>query len=294
MRQKYKSMANAVFLLLWSIRLDLKLINGWFWSSVSLRLCLQLSVMKYLGYLRDSLTRTVSACRSISLAGKNYFYNDRFGAGSVQRVFAESLPLKDYVSPGAVVVDVGANLGQFNLFCDLVLKAARIISIEPDPASFSLLQKNAVVASDCVEALVDDELCMRRLYLAADSQLNSVFCSESGQKQPFLEMQTSRLEEILRALEVDRIDLLKVDCEGNDLAVLRSAGKYLDKTGVIYVEMNTTRESSGNIFVTGSYLESRGFRLKKLVVADSGDLSTIDGIFVRSASNNDDPARSSK
>jgi FkbM family methyltransferase len=294
MRKKKGFRLEALYFFLWALRLDLRLVVGSIRGDISWALSLQILFLKYLTFLRDRLTRTVDDYRSVTLTGKEYLYNDRFGVGSVQRVFAESLALTNHVKPDAVVVDAGANIGQFNLFCNLVLGAARVISIEPAPASFALLQKNALAASDCIAALIDDKTCRRRFYLAADSQLSSIICSESTQECPSVEMQTFRLDDILRVAGVDRIDLLKVDCEGNDLAVLKSAGEYLDKTGVVYVEMSVTGKSGGNIFAIGSYLESLGFRLQKLVVPDSADLSSIDGVFVRVAAASAHSARSCK
>ena len=46
-------------------------------------------------------------------------------------MFAEDYYLKRWIAPGATVVDIGANVGQFRLFSLEYLRAARVLSFEP-------------------------------------------------------------------------------------------------------------------------------------------------------------------
>jgi len=85
----------------------------------------------------------------------------------------------------------------------------------------------------------------------------------------------------LETSAVDRINLLKIDTEGSEMDVLRSAGELLDKTDVVLVEMSIFRKNTGNIFAVGSFLETRGFQLHELLFAASSHPADVDGIFVR-------------
>jgi FkbM family methyltransferase len=51
--------------------------------------------------------------------------------------------VRTHLKPGGVFLDIGANIGYFTLFAaKLVGESGRVIAFEPDPANFTLLEKN--------------------------------------------------------------------------------------------------------------------------------------------------------
>jgi FkbM family methyltransferase len=265
-------------MLRWSFRLD----KEFLFSLTGIPLCerLRLIICKYLFFLRDRLMQSGSPRKAV-VFGRRYLYNDRYGLGSLQRVYCSSRELKGIVSDHPVVVDVGANLGQFNLFCRHYLGAERVISIEPVPSSYRLLAENAGVPSDCLNALVTGDEGETIFYVARDSQLSSTVRDDTALCHEALKLHGTPLDRVLEGMGLDRIDLLKIDTEGSELEVLRSAEKTLEKTGAVLVEMSIFRKSTGNIFAVGSFLESRGFRLSELVFGEKTHPADADGIFIR-------------
>jgi FkbM family methyltransferase len=76
---------------------------------------------------------------------------------------------------------------------------------------------------------------------------------------------TVRLDTFMEAASIGRVDLLKVDAQGADLQVLRSAGSRIDDVQQIVVEAPTV---DFDLYVGGArkeeiiaYLTDRGFRL---------------------------------
>jgi FkbM family methyltransferase len=265
-------------MMLWSLRLDKEFLFTV--SGIPLRERLHLVICKYLFFLRDRLMQSDSPRKAVVFGGR-YLYNDRYGLGSLQRVYCSSRELKGIVPAHPVVIDVGANLGQFNLFCRHYLGAERVISIEPVPSSYRLLAENAGEPSDCLNSLVTENERETTFYVARDSQLSSTVRDDTACCHEAITLHGTSLDRLLEGMGLDRIDLLKIDTEGSELEVLRSAEKTLEKTSAVLVEMSIFRKSTGSIFAVGSFLESRGFRLSELVFGDKNHPADADGIFIR-------------
>ena len=265
-------------MLRWSLKLDREFLFSV--PGIPLQDRLRVIFCKYLFFLRDRCL-PANNIRHASVFGLHYHYNDRFGLGSIQRVFCSSWRLNEVLPSRPVVVDVGANLGQFNLFCRTYLQAERIISIEPLPSCFQLLIENAKRPSDCINMLVTEQESENRFFVACDSQLSSTVRTDGGDYCGEIMVRGMPLERLLEASAVDRINLLKIDTEGSEMDVLRSAGELLDKTDVVLVEMSIFRKNTGSMFAVGNFLEARGFRLHELVFAEGAHPADADGIFVR-------------
>lgn len=267
------------FLLFWSLKLDAQFLFSFFHIPLMERL--RIIAEKYLSFTRKCLSRSDKDWQQTTVMGIPYFYNDRFGLGSIQRVFCASQKLVDVVKKTPVVVDVGANLGQFNLFCRICLGAEKILSVEPVQTCHKLLIKNVLQPADCYHSLITEHEQPTTLFISSDSQLSSTISPENGKKYEELKMAGTRLDHLLTRAQIDHIDLLKIDTEGSEMEILRSAGDYLEKTRVIHVEMSILRKNSGNLFAIGSFLETKGFKLHDLIFSGSEPITDVDGIFVR-------------
>lgn len=273
-----KALLNLFAMLRWSLKLDSEFLFSVPFIPMHERI--RVIFCKYLYYVRDRFVPG-STVHTASAFGCHYRYNDRFGLGSIQRVFCSSWKLKEVLPPQPVVVDVGANLGQFNLFSRVYLQAERIISIEPLPSCYQLLTENAEHASDCINMLVTALESETRFFVACDSQLSSTVRDDGGKYCEEIMVRGVPLKQLLKSAGIDRINLLKIDTEGSEMDVLRSAGELLDKTDVVLVEMSVFRKNKGNMFAVGSFLEARGFRLHDLIFAGCDHPADVDGIFVR-------------
>jgi len=174
---------------------------------------------------------------------------------SVVRVFGMWEPalttfLRHRLSPGRVFVDVGANIGWFELWAaPLVGPDGTVVAIEPSPVIFERLKgqisRNGLSNVRLVEEAVG----------AADGWVRIVDgpAWNSGQSATAVDVErpgtvVSRpLHEILTADEVRRCRLVKIDVEGGEFDVVRGIGPVLDALPAdaeIVVEVNAPRATS--------------------------------------------------
>jgi FkbM family methyltransferase len=176
---------------------------------------------------------------------------------------AEELRLmRQFLRPGQLIVDVGANVGYLTrFFARSSGQSGKVCAFEPNPLIFSLLERN-VASLPQVEAYnfgLSTQEEERPLFLAGsdhsvasfsrDYPLTHVFYQESGQ----LNSVTARLvagDEFMRKIGpsrtgiIDKIDILKVDVEGWELNVLAGLEKTImsSKKITIFCEYNPSAQ----------------------------------------------------
>jgi len=266
-------------MLLWSLKLDVEFL--FLIPDLPLVERLRFVLLKYLLFVRDRCLSSREP-RGVRVFGRRYLYDDRFGLGSLQRVYCSSWRLKRLMPEKPVVVDVGANLGQFNFFCRHYLGSHRVMSVEPIPSCFRLLELNSGVQSDCINIAVAPMAGEIYLHVARDSQLSSVIRDDGGDYGEPITVASLPLDSLLEERCVERIDLLKIDTEGSEMDVLRSGERVLGRCDAVLVEMSVFRKSSGNLFSAGTYLEQRGFRLRELIFDRTRSPKDVDGVFTKS------------
>lgn len=182
--------------------------------------------------------------------------------------------LRDYIKPGDVVLDVGANVGTHALgFAELVGPTGRVIAIEGQPEVFELLCTNvtnnghAGVVS-ALNVLAGDRLDLVKTKLFATMPENAgarTFLYETRDKElpPWatdeaLDIHLAMIT--LDSLGLKRCDLIKIDVEGMEYEVLSGAEKLLSEFHpLVYFE-----HASGNTDVIKyieELLKTKNYRL---------------------------------
>ncbi len=130
---------------------------------------------------------------------------------------------------GDLVVDVGANVGIFSVYA-VRRGAARVLAVEPHPNNAAFLERNlrtneatGVEVARC--ALADRDGTVR-LTLAAKGVAHRLCDRDQDGAAPTesIEVTAETLAGLCRARGVERIDLLKLDCEGAEGLILPSLG----------------------------------------------------------------------
>ena len=140
------------------------------------------------------------------------------------RVYLKNLPetLKSMKDP--VVIDVGANVGFFSLFALLQFPKARIYSFEPMPFNYKVLKEYHEGIGEerwniYNEAIAADESGLTLHYMNEDafSTMASVFHQRDEKNS--ITVATQSLSGFIKKAGLDRVDFLKMDCEGSEYGI---------------------------------------------------------------------------
>ena len=169
-------------------------------------------------------------------------------------VFAQML------KPGAVVFDVGANIGAHTVrFAQMVGESGRVIAFEPQRIIYQTLCANVALNSllnvDCYQTGVGEREESMKV-VDVDPRIENNFGGLSlnlpgpGEMVPVL-----RLDGFTH---LPRLDLLKIDVEGMEAAVLRGAKEIVERfRPVLYVE-NDRSDSSEELM---RLIDAMGYRM---------------------------------
>jgi len=135
---------------------------------------------------------------------------------------------------GMTVLDIGANIGYYTvLMAYYVGKAGRVIAFEPNPVIFSELNDNvALNGFDNVQTLniaLTDTTGHSKFFFPSEGQEahGSLMKNRTFTEDSIENVNTDRLDEVLLRLNINKVDLIKIDVEGAELLVIRGAKTLL-------------------------------------------------------------------
>ena len=137
----------------------------------------------------------------------------------------ETSLILDFLDPGDVFVDVGANIGYFTVIAaSVVEQTGKVIAFEPGPENIRLLQASCELNGleqqvEAVQAGLSDGGGQARLYLSEDNLGDhQIYAGEGGRDS--LPIKLLHGSDYLRP-RIERLDLLKVDTQGSEYKVMR-------------------------------------------------------------------------
>lgn len=167
----------------------------------------------------------------------------RVGTSDVE-VFREIFVNMEYgwifSSPPRVILDVGGYTGLSAAFFAHSYPEAKIIVVEPDAQNFEMLLRNTAQFPNvsAVRAAVWRESGSISI---TDPGLGpwGLQVSEASEALPVEDLiRAVTLDELRKEFDLDRIDLLKVDVEGSETEIFRSADGWLPFVDVICIELH--------------------------------------------------------
>jgi FkbM family methyltransferase len=193
----------------------------------------------------------------------------------------ELMYLQQFVTPGMVVVDGGANYGIYSVAAArLAGRPGQVLAFEPCSESFSVLRRNIDL----------NHLLNVRAYCAALSDKNGrarLYHHESGPnsfslglpENPLVdseEVSIRTLDEVLREENIDRVGLIKLDVEGAEELVLRGAARIINHSRPkIIFESHAAAAKQLGLASAGPWdlLKTWGYRFFSLT--ESGDIRDL-------------------
>ena len=186
------------------------------------------------------------------------------------RTLIEVFVRKTYgeIAPGALVVDIGANIGLFAVYA-VEQGAARVLAYEPCPESTGVIGDNIELNR------LQDRVQVRRVAVsrsagdtvrfAVRSSRDNQLALAPGQSEATIETTTTTLRDIFSDNGISHIDLLKMDCEGaeNDI-ILHSPVDVWKSISAVRLECH------GNDKAIIEHLTRHGYRLTAPPTEESG------------------------
>lgn len=201
---------------------------------------------------------------------RELFMDDAYKLGR----FARLLP--DYPT----IVDVGANVGCFSLALLAKLDCARIFAYEPLPSNFEALKENVrrnPHIADQIEifdkAIVGKPRGMVTMFHDGDrehSPVASLVDNFMGLSTSRTKVASSTLAEVYEDIRSERVDLLKLDCEGAEFDILFNTDpEILMKTDRLVLEVHTVPAIRHSFDELMDFIESAGFSTASVRVSES-------------------------
>jgi FkbM family methyltransferase len=147
------------------------------------------------------------------------------------------------VHPDDIVVDIGGNIGVFATYAAAVCRASRVLVFEPFPENFALLTRNVEENGLRMVTCVNEAVCGVRGQLpfrihSTDAGSHSLAALATEQDSgTVIEVHCCTLADVFDRFDLDRIDYLKMDCEGAEYDILDgSAVPLLERVRRISME----------------------------------------------------------
>lgn len=183
--------------------------------------------------------------------------------------------LKEAKSTSIVIFDVGAHMGIFTLkIAKKIRNRGIVVAIEPNPYNYRRLQENIRLNGlDNIIALniaLGEKTDTVPLWLPPPTEENtglaSISFKVSNHSIPVL---VETLADVMKELNIESIDLLKLDAEGAELSILKGLGENLRKTQSLAI---AAEHFSGEANEISEYVSSKGFGVR---IELKGDLQYV-------------------
>lgn len=183
------------------------------------------------------------------------------------RVYLRHIPKDRFESAAPKVLDIGANVGYFSLFILSQFPKAKVIAFEPMPFNYDQLAnyKNSYPALDWTlenKAVSSNRDGITLFSSTVDqfSTMASVF-NEDGKGEE-INVETVVFSDVLEAHGLDDIDLMKLDCEGSEYAIIY--GMSDDQFALVKnftIETHPGQSGDQNHESLASFLKGKGYEL---------------------------------
>jgi FkbM family methyltransferase len=180
--------------------------------------------------------------------------------------------VENFLKPGMTVLDIGAHHGLYTILAaQKVGKGGKVFAFEPSPnqrrrlATHLRLNRVADRVS-ILPAAVGNETAGTTLYVVAGKETGCNSLRPPAVQEPTepVQVQVTSLDAILSKENMGRVDFIKMDIEGAELAALQGARELLAKhpRPVILAEMADSRTLAWGYQASAIYdfLAARGFQ----------------------------------
>ncbi len=174
------------------------------------------------------------------------------------------------------VIDIGARAG-IDVKLSALAPNVRIYGFEPDAVECARLDESADSVTEYLPLALWSDVGEQPFYIAEDPMCSCVYppIEELTTERPRLAQLRTRerisiavrtIDDWTRERAIDRLDYLKIDAQGAELAILEGAPRALDRVRALKLEVqfNALYEGVPLFGEVDRHLRERGFRLWRL------------------------------
>ena len=196
-----------------------------------------------------------------------------------------------------IVIDVGANAGQFAVAANKLYPGATIYPIEPDPRVADLLQKNVgkAIAKNVMITAVGDLPGIAQFHVNRDPQVSSLLKLGADRIESFpnsdvieqINVPVNTLDTLFSTIILDGPILLKIDAQGFEDRVIRGASQLLKRVSWILIEVSFSKlyEDEKDFISIYRLLQTYGYEFVRPmnfhISPKTGDIIEMDALFKR-------------
>jgi FkbM family methyltransferase len=160
----------------------------------------------------------------------------------IKEIFAEGVyEVPQPPREARIIVDLGANIGAATAFFLERFPSARVVAVEPDPATYRKLAANLGLEPrvTLIHAAVMGQPSTHADLFASKASWDSRVVPEP--RRETVRVPAGTLEQILQRIGVGRVDILKIDVEGMEHEIFASPGPQ-DSAKLLIGEVHPTGE----------------------------------------------------
>jgi FkbM family methyltransferase len=177
----------------------------------------------------------------LEVLGKKFQYHRWLhpwqGSWEIESLFTPEIltNLSKIIKPNSTVIDIGAHTGNMSVAYSLF--ADKVLSFEPNPATFDVLEKNSQLNPKIqpFNYAVSDEEGALEFHYSDFGFCNGGFATRTdfgvgvtGHKVP-IDVYAVNLEKFLEDKEIGEVSLIKIDAEGHDKDILKTLINIITK-----------------------------------------------------------------
>ena len=172
------------------------------------------------------------------------------------------------ISEKSTVIDLGAHIGIFSMYCNQ--KCGQVYAYEAHPENFALAQKN--IENKNIQNIKINNLAVwstsgEKIFISDSEDTRTGEHTINTDKG--FEVKSISLEDIFLQNNINNCDLLKIDVEGAEYAILFSASDTIfEKIDLIFMEYHPDVNNKHSKDELVKLLESKGYQVEETILKE--------------------------
>ena len=169
------------------------------------------------------------------------------------------------VEQGDTVVDIGAHIGLFSVYASSISETGKVYAFEPFVNNFKQLKEHKEINHQdnlsIYNIAISDKAGTATLNLSPDNNTGGHSLHLKTHSDNKVEVETMSLTSFCAQENIDKIDYLKLDCEGAEFTILQADESILNRVRKIVMECHPYEENTVDAMI--ELLGRNGFKVTR-------------------------------